>query len=144
VVAMGRNQEVLREVVAAAPPGRAVSVVISGDMETDRAAVVSAAGRPVDVFFDISPPVARDSSHIKAGVLALRPGGRMSLMGGIVGDVGFPYYEIMTRGLKLQGTYMYTPKQVKELIRMVETGVLLIKGGVRGCTGKFKLEEWEE
>lgn len=162
VVAVGRNEEVLRELEGAARrsyPASRMRVVRmdGGDVEADYRGIVEAAGEmgrdvggvgggAVDVYFDMTPPKASGSSHIKAGIMALRPGGRMSLMGGAVGDVGFPYYLIMVKGLRLQGSWMYTPKQLEELIRLVETGRLKLGGKGAGvqCLGVFGLEEWEE
>ncbi|KAB5586275.1 hypothetical protein GE09DRAFT_1210848 [Coniochaeta sp. 2T2.1] len=78
----------------------------------------------VDAYFDISPPHAGASPHIKAGVMSLRQYGRMSLMGGAAGDVGFLYFTIMRKGLTLRGTFM-------------------AKAGAE-CVGVYGLEEWEE
>lgn len=156
VVAMGRNEGVLEELrVAAAksyPAGRLEVVKMTGGLESDMAAIGAAAKvlgsrkGTVDVYFDISPPNASGSSHIKAGILSLRQYGRMSLMGGAAGDVKMPYFEIMMRGLQLRGTFMYAPEQVDELIKLVETGKLKMGKDQAGfeCVGVFGLEEWEE
>ncbi len=67
-------------------------------------------------------------------------------MGGAAGDVGIPYFQIMLRGLKLQGTFMYKQEQISELIRIVETGRLKLgeAGANVKCVGRYALEEWEE
>jgi len=155
VIAMGRNGELLKElgqVAGKAYPGsRFASVPMSGTVEGDVEAIRTAAkglgsrDGLIDAYFDMSPPSASQSTHIKAGIAALRPRGRMSLMGGAAGDVGFPYYQIMVKGLRLQGTWMYTPEQVEELIRLVEVGRLKL-GAVAGveCLGVFDLQEWED
>ncbi|KAK0648632.1 hypothetical protein B0T16DRAFT_388823 [Cercophora newfieldiana] len=155
VIAMAKNGEVLSELEAAVkrayPGGRVRAVVMTGSVEGDLEGVRKAArelGRrdgTADVYFDMSPPKASGSAHIKAGILALRPKGRMSLMGGAAGDVGFPYYQIMLKGLRLQGSWMFTPEQVDEVIRLVEAGILRLgkQAGVQ-CLGVFELEEWEE
>jgi threonine dehydrogenase-like Zn-dependent dehydrogenase len=141
VVAMGRNTEVLSELKALAPE-RVETVEISGDLEKDTTAI--AKHGPVDVYFDISPPNAGKSTHIKAGISALRPQGRVSMMGGVQGDVELPYYQIMYKGLTLKGSWMYTRDQVKELINMIETGRLKVgsKAGME-VSGVFGLEDWE-
>lgn len=36
---------------------------------------------PMDAFLDISPPGTGESIHLKSGIMSLRPGGRVSLMG---------------------------------------------------------------
>ena len=66
-------------------------------------------------------------------------------MGGVAGDVGFPYYQIMVKGLRLQGSWMFTPEQAGEVIRLVEAGILKLgEGAGAKCLGVFGLEEWEE
>lgn len=142
VIAMGRSQQKLKAVLEGAGD-RVVTVPISGNVEDDTAALQ--AHGPIDVYFDISPPVAGTLSHIKSGIIALRPRGRMSIMGGAPGDVGLPYSMIVHKGLTLQGTFMYTRQQADELIKLVETGLLPIgkRGGIQ-TAGKFPLERWEE
>ncbi|KAK3312936.1 alcohol dehydrogenase [Apodospora peruviana] len=158
VIAMGRNQDILAELEGVAeksyPLSRFTAVKLTGtSVDADKETIMGAAeeiGRKtdgmIDVYFDMSPPGASNSSHIKAGIMALRPGGRMSLMGGAAGDVGFPYYQIMVKGLRLQGSWMYTPQQVEELIRLVEDGRLKLgeQGAGVKCLGVFGLEAWEE
>ncbi|KAH7131672.1 alcohol dehydrogenase GroES domain-containing protein [Dactylonectria estremocensis] len=142
VIAMGRSQEKLQDVLNGTG-GRVAILPITGDVGTDTAAVQ--AHGPIDVYFDISPHSATKSSHIAASISALRPKGRMCIMGGIQGDISFPYHMLMFKRLTIQGTFMYTREQVDELIRLVETGILPIgkRGGVE-VTGKFSLGKWEE
>jgi D-arabinose 1-dehydrogenase-like Zn-dependent alcohol dehydrogenase len=155
VVAMGRNETILGELKSLAEkayPGSRLAVVkMEADLAANQAAIEAAATSVgsstgnVDVYFDISPPNLSSSSHIKAGVLSLRPGGRMSLMGGAARDVAFPYVQIMLRNLRLQGTFMYTPQQVDELIKLVESGRLKLGKDAAGieCAGVFELQDWE-
>jgi len=150
VVAMGRNAGVLREIQKAAarayPSGRLATVVIAETVEATRDEIARAAREvgartgEVDVFFDIGPPGAAASPHLKAGLLAVRARGRVSLMGGGVGDVAVPYYSVMRKGLTLQGTWMYNASQVRELLRRVETGMLKLgeKSGAQ-CVGIYRL-----
>ncbi|KAJ9138653.1 Alcohol dehydrogenase GroES domain-containing protein [Pleurostoma richardsiae] len=145
VVAMGRNEDALRE-LEALDPARVATVRMSGSAEADEENIRAAAGgRPIDVFFDISPRSAGAFPHARAGILCLRYGGRASLMGGVMGDLEIPYGQVVHKGLRIQGTFMYTPQQADELIRMVETGVLRIGEG-RGmkCVGRFDLEQWAQ
>ncbi|KND91972.1 hypothetical protein TOPH_03280 [Tolypocladium ophioglossoides CBS 100239] len=142
VIAMGRSQEKLKAVLEGAGD-RVVTVPLSGNVEDDAAALQ--AHGPIDVYFDISPPFAGSLPHIKAGIIALRPKGRMSIMGGARGDVGLPYLMIVFKGLTLQGTFMYSRQQADELIKLVETGLLRMgkRAGMR-TAGKFRLDKWEE
>ncbi|KAI1213275.1 alcohol dehydrogenase GroES domain-containing protein [Annulohypoxylon truncatum] len=143
VIAMGRNETALAELKKLAEPGRVETVKISGDVEEDFDAL-SKFG-PIDVYFDISPRPASTSSHIRAGIFALRAGGRMSLMGGIPGDISLPYWHISMNGLTIKGTFMNTSQQAKDLIKLLERGVLKIgtRAGME-VVGKFRLEDCEE
>ncbi|KAI0180938.1 alcohol dehydrogenase GroES domain-containing protein [Hypoxylon sp. FL1284] len=143
VIAMGRNEASLEELKKLSDPGRVETVKISGDVQEDINAL-SKFG-PIDVYFDISPRPASKSSHIRAGILSLRPGGRMCLMGGIAEDIGIPYGHIMHNGITIRGSFMNTIEQVKDMIKLIERGLLKIgsRAGMQ-IIGKYKLEDWEE
>src|SRR5262249_26039528 len=79
VICMGRNAGVLDKLkAAAARPERVSCVPLTGDWEADLKSLQGLGGK-IDVFFDISPPAAQDSGHLKAGIMALRRGGRVCL-----------------------------------------------------------------
>ena len=141
VIAMGRNLEALKAVAISSD--RVKIVPITGDVQADAAALQGFG--PVDAFFDISPPAAAKSTHLKSGILALRHSGRVSLMGGIREDIAIPYSRVMHWNLQLRGKWMYEREDIKGLIKMVEIGVLKLGegAGVR-VVGKFGLEEWNE
>ncbi|KAI1772398.1 alcohol dehydrogenase GroES domain-containing protein [Hypoxylon cercidicola] len=143
VIAMGRNETALVELKKLAEPGRVETVKISGDVQEDINALAKFG--PLDVYFDISPRPASKSSHIRAGIMSLGPGGRMSLMGGIPDDIGIPYWHIMHNGITIKGTFMNTIQQAKDLIKLIERGVLKVgsRAGME-ISGKYKLEDWEE
>ncbi|EIN06716.1 hypothetical protein PUNSTDRAFT_145229 [Punctularia strigosozonata HHB-11173 SS5] len=141
VIAMGRNADALAH-LEALDPSRVSTVRLTNDLDADLGALKAAARGPVDVFFDISPPMAAKSTHVRAGIAALRYGGRVSLMGGVFGDVAFDYISFMHRNLTLKGTWMYTREQLQQLLKMVETGVLSIGPGAGiQVVGKYGLEE---
>jgi threonine dehydrogenase-like Zn-dependent dehydrogenase len=145
IVAMGRNRDTLRN-LAAHFGSRVATVVTSNDVDTDTAALTSAADGPIDAVFEISPPAAANSSHIVSAIRSLRRGGRVSLMGGIQEDYAIPLRTIMFNGITLRGKFMYERGDVNSLIRMIETGQLEIgeRNGV-GIAGRiFALEDWEE
>ncbi|KAI0136814.1 alcohol dehydrogenase [Xylariales sp. AK1849] len=143
VIAMGRNEAALERLKQLAEPGRVEIVRISGDVQTDTQALATFGA--VDVFFDMSPPTAGTNSHIEAGFASLKPGGRVSLMGGVNGNIEIPYVPFMYKGITLKGTYMNTTQQVKELIKLIERGILKIgrRASIK-VTGKFSLEHWRE
>ncbi|KAI4153050.1 MAG: hypothetical protein LQ340_002537 [Diploschistes diacapsis] len=143
VIAMGRNEMALAELKKLAEPGRVEIVKISGDVQEDVNALAKFG--PLDVYFDISPTVASKSSHIKAGFMCLKSGGRMSLMGGIRDNLDLPYSQISFKNITIKGTFMNTTQQARDLIKTVERGVLKVgsRAGQKVC-GKFRLEDWEE
>jgi threonine dehydrogenase-like Zn-dependent dehydrogenase len=145
VLAMGRNEDVLASLVKQFGGEKLKTVKMTNDVETDVAVLQKAADGPIDAVFEISPPMASQSSHIRSAVLALRHGGRVSLMGGIMEDYAIPIRAVMRKNLVLRGKWMYEREDVKSLIRMVEAGILKIgeRGGVRSV-GEYGLGDWEE
>jgi threonine dehydrogenase-like Zn-dependent dehydrogenase len=137
VIAMGRNKEALARI--AATSDRVSTVQITGDQGAETEALMKHG--QIDAFFDISPPEAEKSTHIKAAILALRPKGRISLMGGIRGDIAIPHGVVMHKNLLIKGTWMYPREAVPELIKMVEVGIL--KLGQGSTCGRFGLEDWK-
>jgi len=143
VIAMGRNEGKLREIAASFgdSTGSRLSIVpISGDVEKETAELKKLG--PIDAFFDISPPEASNSTHLKSAIASLGHGGRVSLMGGIRGDLTIPYGQIMHFNIQLKGKWMYERGDILALIQMVRTGVL--KLDKVDIVGKFGLEEWEK
>jgi threonine dehydrogenase-like Zn-dependent dehydrogenase len=141
VIAMGRNMEKLNSLKKLSD--RIKIVPISGDVEKD-ATELKKFGE-ADVFFDISPTAAGTAPHLKSGIMALRSGGRVSLMGGMQGDVPLPHAIIMQKNIALKGKWMYNREDIPALIKLVETGLLKVdeKSGIR-IVGTFKLEDWDE
>lgn len=112
---MGRNEEKLKR-LAEGSQGRMVTVSITGNVEAD-AAALQAEG-PADVYFDISPEIGAKATYLKSAIIALRLQGRVSIMGGILGDFELPYAMTMFKALTIKGTFMYTRQQADELIRL--------------------------
>ncbi|KAJ6557980.1 hypothetical protein B0H19DRAFT_1149358 [Mycena capillaripes] len=141
VVAMGRNAEAL-ERLKAFDPDRIRTVLNTGDVMADTKEL--AKDGPADVFLDISPAEAVKSTHLQSGILALRPGGRVSLMGGQMDLIPLPIGVIMGHNLTLKGKFMYTKEDLRVLITLVETGYLKLgeAGGIK-TVGKFPLEQFE-
>lgn len=81
VIAMGRNTALLERLKARVPLSERVETVpITGDMMADCAALKQYG--EADAYYDIGPPEAAQSSHIMSCIVALKHGGRVSLMGG--------------------------------------------------------------
>ncbi|PYH94057.1 alcohol dehydrogenase [Aspergillus ellipticus CBS 707.79] len=147
VIAMGRNTETLEKVRgffgAAYGEDRIQTVPITNNVEQEVAGL-SRFGE-ADVFFDISPPEAAGSSHVKSAIMSLRHSGRACFMGGQREDLGIPTFYLMRRNLTVKGKWMYERGDVVKLIQMVEAGILKLgqEGGAR-TVGRFPLEKWQE
>jgi threonine dehydrogenase-like Zn-dependent dehydrogenase len=83
VIAMGRNTETLVKLKTLSR--RVETVQITGNQEEEVTTLQKFGA--ADAFFDISPREASDSTHIKSAILSLRHAGRISYMGGLLGDV---------------------------------------------------------
>ena len=142
VIAMGRNEAALKR-VQSVDPNRVKTVKMTGSWETELEAI-KAIG-PVDVFFDISPAMAQNSTHFKAGILSLRRFGRVSFMGGLREDLSLPVRHMMHGNITLKGKWMYEREDIPKFMRLVTSGLLKLgpKGG-NEITGKFGLEGWKE
>jgi threonine dehydrogenase-like Zn-dependent dehydrogenase len=139
VIAMGRNIDMLKLIKG--KNERVKIVQITGEMEADNKALLQYG--PVDAYFDISPPEAATSTHLKSAILALRHSGRVSLMGGIRGDIAIPLPIIVHRDLQLKGKWMYSREDVRQLTRLVEVGQLRLgDGNGQEMIKKFALEDW--
>lgn len=126
VVAPGRNRAVLDLLVERFGP-RVRAVELSGDEDTDRAAMSAAAGGQIDVVLDLLPPRA-PSSAVRAAAMTVREYGRVVLMGGVgmLGgdDLALPYPWLMRNSVTVRGQWMYQRSANPGLIRLVESGVL--------------------
>ena len=84
VVAGSRSKEKLDALVKhfGDDENRITTVVLTGDMRIDAAALRAATpgGRGADAYVDYSPPVAAGTTHIEAGLLALKRYGRYVLI----------------------------------------------------------------
>lgn len=81
VIATGRNQDALNELERRYSP-RVRTAQMSGDEHFDRQRMVDAAPAPIDCIFDILPPQA-NATQARAAIMAVRPYGRVVLMGGV-------------------------------------------------------------
>jgi len=137
VIAMGRNASSLAKL--AASHERVETVQITGDIQADLKSLQAFGS--IDAYFDISPPEASESTHFRSCILALRHSGRVSFMGGLNGELTIPIKVVLNRDLQLRGKWMYSRQNAKDLIKLVEVGLLKL-GGKK--VNKFALEEWEK
>jgi alcohol dehydrogenase len=120
IVGTGRNAQVLADLERRFG-GRVRTVQMSGNEEEDRRQIQRAADGPIDVVLDLLPPEAK-SSWVRAAALAVRPYGRVVLMGGIRQDVALPYAWMMRYGIEVRGQWMYPRDAVGRLVGMVRSG----------------------
>ncbi|KAF4459921.1 isopropanol dehydrogenase [Fusarium albosuccineum] len=141
VVAIGRNAAVLETLKPISP--RLTTVALTGDVEKDTVNLTKATAGGADAFWDMSPAV-KNLTHFRSCLNVLRPGGRVSLMGGALSEVNFNYLDILSKALTIKGTIMCTRDQARRLVRMVESGSLPLgeKAGM-GRVRSYKLEDGE-
>ncbi|KAK3684500.1 hypothetical protein LTR37_020212 [Vermiconidia calcicola] len=140
VIAMGRNRDSLAYLKQKISSDRVETVAITGDMEADCSELKKYG--PTDAYFDIGPPEAHASTHIKSCILALRHGARISLMGGYREDIPIPHVSIMHKNIRLYGKWMYEREDIVDLFKMVESGVLDLR--TVEVAGQFPLAQWKE
>ena len=126
VVATGRNGAAL-EALAREFGSRVRIARVVGEQAIDMSTIHAAADQPIDVVFDILPPQA-DAAQVLAAVRAVRPGGRISLMGGVGmtggNDLALPYPWLMRNNITIKGQWMYPRYAISRLIAMVKNGLL--------------------
>jgi len=122
VVATGRNRDVLDTLAKRFGP-RVRAVAMSGDEEQDRARILEAAPGPIDVVLDLLPPAA-SPVQVRTALLAVRPHGRIVLMGGVREDLPIPYAWLMRHCITLQGQFMYSRAAIERLVALVRAGLL--------------------
>ncbi len=126
VIAPGRNEAVLAD-LARRFGSRVRTVTLHGDEEDDRERMRRAAPGPIDCVLDILPPSA-STTPVRAAIMAVRPYGRVVLMGGVgmLGGDGLdlPYPWIMRNGITIRGQWMYPPEANVRLVGLIRSGLL--------------------
>jgi NADPH:quinone reductase-like Zn-dependent oxidoreductase len=126
VIAPGRNEAVLADLARRFGP-RVRTLKLSGDEEIDRERMKQAAPGPIDCVFDILPPGV-SPNVVRAAIMAVRPYGRVVLMGGVGMSGGpgleLPYPWIMRNCVTIRGVWMYPPDATIRLVGLVRAGLL--------------------
>jgi alcohol dehydrogenase len=130
VVCPGRKEAVLEAVLAELKSlfgQRVRTVLLTGDVDTDCAAMKAASPDPIDVVLDLLPPSA-GVAPVRAAAMTVRQYGRVVLMGGVgmLGgdDLALPYPWLMRNSVTVRGQFMYPRTANAQLIRMIRAGVL--------------------
>jgi alcohol dehydrogenase len=130
VIATGRNRAALEQLALRFGP-RVRTVAMTGDEATDQQAMMAAAPGPIDLVFDILPPAA-SSVQARAAIMAVRPHGRVVLMGGVNMQGGpgleLPYAWIMRNCVTIHGVWMYPPHAPAALAKLMRAGLLSMDG----------------
>jgi alcohol dehydrogenase len=125
VVATGRNPRTLDDLARRFGP-RVRTVQFSGAEADDRRLIAEAADGPVDMVLDFLPREA-SAAQVRAAALAVRPGGRVILMGGLrgaEGDLGLNYNWLMHNETTVRGVWMYAKDAIPRMVRMVRAGLV--------------------
>ena len=126
VVCPGRNQTVLADLKSRFGE-RVRTVALTGDAETDLAAMIAASPNPIDVVLDLLPPGA-PAAIVRTAAMAVRPYGRVVLMGGVgmLGgdDLALPYPWLMRNSVTVRGQWMYPRTANQQMIHLIRSGVL--------------------
>jgi alcohol dehydrogenase len=122
VVAPGRNEAMLNE-LSRRFGSRVVTVKLTGDEDTDRERIISAAENPVDVMLELMPPSV-DAAVVRTAAMTVREFGRIVLMGGVRGDLSFPYRWIMRNGITIRGQWMYPRTANASMANLIRAGLI--------------------
>lgn len=141
VIAVGRNLSKLQKVAAISPR---VSIY---EMKNDPAIDIQAlrAFGTIDAFLDLSPHIANETTHVGSCIMAVRPYGRISLMGVLSKNIDVPYGMAVLNNLTIRGQYMYEREDIVNLIKLVESGVLKLgKEAGHEVVGRYGLDQFGE
>jgi alcohol dehydrogenase len=126
VIATGRNEQALNDLTRRFG-ARVRTVSMRGQEADDRARILQAAGGPIDCVLDILPPAA-NAVQVRTAVMAVRPYGRVVLMGGVgmAGGAGLdlPYPWMMRNCISLRGQWMYPPHAATLMAGMIRSGLV--------------------
>ncbi|WP_206957331.1 alcohol dehydrogenase catalytic domain-containing protein [Trinickia acidisoli] len=126
VVAPGRNEKALADLERRFGE-RVQTVRLTGNEEEDRVRMRQAAPCPIDCVIDLLPPSA-STKVVRAAIMAVRPYGRVILMGGVgmLGGDGLdlPYPWIMRNDITIRGKWMYPPQAVTRMTGLIRSGLL--------------------
>lgn len=122
VIATGRNVAILDDLVRRFGP-RVRPVQLVGNELDDRERVQRAAPEGIDCMLDLLPPGA-PGEPVRAMIMAVRPGGRVVLMGGVDADVALPYRWLMRNSVVVRGQWMCPRDACAHLIALVHAGLI--------------------
>jgi alcohol dehydrogenase len=126
VIATGRNDNALSDLARRFGP-RVRTVTMRGDEEDDRTRLQQAAPGPIDCVLDLLPPAA-NTTQVRPALMAVRPYGRVVLMGGVgmLGGAGLdlPYPWIMRNCITIHGQWMYPLHATTLMVGLIRSGLV--------------------
>ncbi len=126
VVAPGRNKTVLADLKRRFGD-RLRTVALTSNENDDCERMKQAVSGGIDCVMDILPPSA-PTTAVRAAIMAVRPYGRVVLMGGVgmLGGTGLdlPYPWIMRNCITIHGVWMYPPEAAIKLINLIRSGLI--------------------
>lgn len=128
VVATGRNRDALDE-LRRRFGARVSTAQMAADEEGDRRRILEAAPGPIDCVLDLLPPAAVPAQVLGA-LSAVRPYGRVVLMGGLRTKVEIPYAWLMRNCVSVRGQWMYPRDAVPRLVALIRAGILRLDAEV--------------
>jgi alcohol dehydrogenase len=129
VVATGRNGRALEALARRLGP-RVRTAQMSGVEMDDRRRIIEAAGGPIDMVLDFLPREAT-GAQVRAAALAVRPRGRVVLMGGVRadgGEVALPYVWLMQNDITVRGRWMYERDAPGRMAGLIRAGLIDLSG----------------
>ncbi|KAF4903187.1 NAD-dependent alcohol dehydrogenase [Colletotrichum fructicola] len=147
VIALGRNNEKLAAMQKTINHPRLQYVVMSGDDEVDRKAIIEktpdAAG--AEVYNDWTPGELPGPLYLSAASSVLKCEGRIVLSGGTMGGLGgINYAEAVYKDLQILAKWVCHRKTLEQLINMITQGQLKIGAESGTITKSFNLDQVEE
>jgi threonine dehydrogenase-like Zn-dependent dehydrogenase len=136
VIATGRDMDKLNALKDSYP--RAKAVQLKGDLMGDMAAI-QAMGT-VDAVIDVSPPESVGTSYLGSCLMAVKPYGRIALLGGQPEQaIPLPFAAVVFNSLTIKGQFMAEREDIKGLIRLIESGALRLD---HRWIGKYPLDNF--
>ena len=126
VIATGRNETALTDLERRLG-ARVRTVAMRGEDESDRARIFETAPGPIDCALDVLPPPA-SAKQVRTALLAVRPNGRVVLMGGVGmeggADLALPYSWIMRNNITVRGQWMYPRDAIPRVVALIQSGLI--------------------
>ena len=78
---------------------------------------------PIDCVLDLLPPAA-SAAQVRAAALAVRPNGRIVLMGGVGEALALPYNWLLRHNITVRGQWMYPRTAIPRVVALVRAGLI--------------------